>query len=435
MMTTLEKNLITLQEKIYELNDDISSLFMIDDEVAKNILMAKNLKMSKADADIMIDGKISEQTKLSILAKEKVKNQLEEQLKNTAKELLTDTVGNSYTTQILNAVDSNNKPEEPLDEPTDPTLENTNTEISQAEEEIKSKEKAAKFAREKGIFPLPKDSPIHNEARNVKNKVRESFMMMKKEYKELVQDLIKTSIDSANAISAAAILIAPLSFNIPGAIVLILEVISSINKIISKVMAIILHCEPLKLLVLLLPKESFESVTSPINAVILGIISILSVVSFFKKLVSKIMSSIKSQTDPANLKNQKQQLKDEISKKGKELNDLRSKKNQDLDAISKKQEEIAELQERLKIMEKGPDIPSMNDNGEFDEKSLSEALKKIDIDLTKQQNDIAQLNLQLYDYVYELKLPDGTIVENLSREDIEEFKNKYKINIDTVNSD
>ncbi len=390
-MTQLEQNLNTLQEKIYSLNFDISKSFLPDSEVAKNIITSQNPKMTKADADIMIDGKISESTKSS---------------------MYTASISKSGSTQPI-----------------------TGTSSAATDQTIRSKEKSAEFAKKKNIYPLPKDSTFHTEAKKIKSEVRKAFMLMIKEQKELIQDLIKTAIDSGNAIAAAATLCAPMSFNVPGAIVLILKVLDAIAKIISKMTNIIMHAEPLKYLSLLIPKESFQSATGPINTTLTTLIGILSVVGFLQSLLSKLMGSLKKTTDPKNLTSQIEQLRTEIKTANVELDGLKKSKLTTPQQITNKTDQISELQSRLDMMLKGPNLPDMDDKGQFIEKPLTEILKDIDFDLAQQQSDVSQLNLQLYDYVYDVYLPDGEVMSGLSDDDFESVKERYKVIIDTQRSD
>ena len=52
----LEKNISTLQEKIYGANFDISKFYVSDKEAYKNILSKRNPKMKKSDINSIVDG-------------------------------------------------------------------------------------------------------------------------------------------------------------------------------------------------------------------------------------------------------------------------------------------------------------------------------------------------------------------------------------------
>ena len=98
-------------------------------------------------------------------------------------------------------------------------------------------------------------------------------------------------------------------------------------------------------------------------------------------------------------------------------------------------DEIKELKDRLKIMIEGPKLPEM-ENGEFKvPASFEDLLKSIDNTLETDKNTISSLNLQFFDYVYDVKLPDNTIVKGISEEELEYYKLKYSIILDAQNSD
>ena len=54
---SLDKNITDLQDTIYSSNFDISSSFLPDNEIVKNIFLSKNSNMTRAEVDQMVDGK------------------------------------------------------------------------------------------------------------------------------------------------------------------------------------------------------------------------------------------------------------------------------------------------------------------------------------------------------------------------------------------
>ncbi len=408
-MSILEKNIQTLQEQIHSVNFDISKSFISDSEVVKNIIISKNPIMSKADAEIMVDGAISAVTEASM----KLSSNIVSTATSTAQSLTT------LPTDISLP---------PL--PTLPPLSSlTPTSILNSKKTtLEIKKDTAEFARKKKIFPLPKNHPIFQEAKNMKKEVRKSVMMMIKEQKAIMQDLIKTAIQMTNSISGAAVLIAPLSFNVPGAISLILLVIDSISKLINKMMDVILHMEPLKYLPMLLPKESFESITAPINIALTILISIFGAISGLKKLIDKLMGSIKSKVDPNNMGSTIKSLKKQLSDRTAELMKLKTDGSPSKD-IDDKQIEVNELQSRLDGMIKGYNLPDSK-NGEFPETSVKDTLDMMDPSISQQINTITTANVELVEYIYDVYLEDGTVVANLNENDLEIIKQKYKVIFD-----
>jgi len=377
MATELENNIQKLQEKIYGVNFDISKSFLPDNEIAKNILLAKSPSMSKEDAEIMIDGK-------------------------------------------LGAAQS--------------VVSGAN--ISMSDAQI-AKTKTAAFAKANNIYPLPKNNLYYTEVQQIKNEARISVMMLVKTQKELVQELVKASIQIGTSIAGAAVLISPLSFNVPGAISLVMLVIDAISKVIEKFMGVIQHTDGIQYLVLLLPKASYEVITAPINIAIKVLLSIFEAINALKSIVGGLSSSLQDATNPSNLSSQIASLEQQLATAKQELADLNKLKNPLFPAqgivgtpkqISDKEKQIKELEDRLAKMKGGYSIPAMK-NGEFD-MSASDALSKIVPDINK----ATAANAEITNYLYDVYLPDGTLVTNLDEDALADIKSKYKVIFDTEHS-
>ena len=183
MSTQLENNINKLKESIYGIHFDIASSFLPDNEIAKNIIRAKTPSLSKEDAEMMIDGKIS-----------------------------------GLTSSLSN-----------------------------------EKEQLAKFGRDNHIYPLPKTNQYYDQVKKMKDDTRQAAMLMVKSQKDLMQDLIKISVQISTAISGAIVLISPRSFNVPAAISLVMLIVDTISKIVDKLMNVIQYLDPLKNLTYLLP--------------------------------------------------------------------------------------------------------------------------------------------------------------------------------------
>jgi hypothetical protein len=295
--------------------------------------------------------------------------------------------------------------------------------------DINIKKKAAKHGKKKKIFKIPKDHPLREEAKSVRQNVRQAVMSLLKEQKELYQELVQTSIKMGNSIAGAAVLIAPLSFNIPGAISLILIIIDGISKLISKILNIIRLTEPLKLLPLLIPAESFETTTKPINVAILTLTSIFSAVSGLQKLITKLLSSLKSKIDDQK-GNVIEELEEQIAEQKEKRDRLKIQRR-----IDNKNKLIAELEERLRLAKLGVNLPEIDSNGQFVETSVKSVLESIDPIFQNQLETITIANEQLRSYVYDVYLPDGTVLTNIDESKLEQIKNRYNVIFENQLSD
>jgi hypothetical protein len=371
----LGKNANTLQEKIYSVNFDISKSFATDKEVVKNIIKSKNPSMTKEDIEIMVEGN---------------------------------------TNSLKKAIPVNT--------------------VADAKEE--ENRQLSEFAKKNKLYPLNKDSIYYQEAKNIKDDVRKSVMLLFKEQKELMQDLSKTSIQVASSISGAAILIAPLSFNVPGAISVVLLVIDGISKIISKMMNIIQHLGPLKYLVLLIPENKADSIVKPINTMLTILISLFNATKLLQKLIDKLMKVLKKRIKSSNTASI---IKGKCDVTKGELNDLLNQQKKIhlfksskaiRDAIQKqidaKKEEVKACQERTDELENMSNLEETVD-GNFAEIPLNELLSKIDPELSEQLENITDANNEFYSYVYDVHFPDGSMRSNLSDDELEAIKNKYNL--------
>jgi hypothetical protein len=197
-LSQLQTDLKTLQEKIYSANFDILSMLPIlsKEEIVKNIILAKNQAMQVKDAEVMVYG--------------------------YAKSSIPGGVGTP-----------------------DPNLS--------------------------GIYPIKKDHALYQEADKILKSLREAGMRLVKEGEAIAVDLITTSVKIANSVAAMVILMAPLSFNVPAAISLLLLIIDAIGALIKRITDVITLLEPLTQLILVVDITSLisnvsNSLTSAVNS-------------------------------------------------------------------------------------------------------------------------------------------------------------------------
>lgn len=341
MPTQLENNLTKLQEAIMAANFDISKYYLPDNEIAKNILKSKNPGMTKEDADIMVDGKISD----------------------------------------VNASAGSISPTASFASVSGLTASGSST-FRQGKEKINS------FAKQNNLYPIPKTSHYYEEVRKMKEETRQAAMLLIRSQKDLLQDIAKVSVKIASSIAGAAVLVAPLSFNVPAAISLVMVVIDGVAILIKKMMDVIMHTEPLRYLSLLLPSGSFDSIVSPINTALVILLSIFEAVNALRSLVDDLSGSLNSIVTSAP------------------ANPSGTASNTNYNAPVTK-------------------------NGEFSETLANEFLAKLNPKVDK----INKANDELVGYVYDVLLPDGTVMKNINEKSLEDIKHKYKVIFDTQNSD
>ena len=356
-MTTLENNITNLENNIFKSNFDISSSFLPDNEIAKNIIRSGSPGMSKEDVDIMVDGYV-----------------------------------NGLTSSVTN-----------------------------------DETKVSDFAKNNHIYPLHSNSQYYTQVHKIKTEVRSAVMMLVKAQKDLTQDIVKISIQISTSIAGATVLISPLSFNVPAAISLVLLVVDSISKITDKLMGVVQYTDPLKNLKYLLPSGSYDKITAPINTAISFLNSLLSAVGSLEKTATNLVNSMIGKINPKNLTSQISSLTSQLDSANSTLKNLTSLNKQKKTVgtpqqISDQKEIIDELTNRLNNMKSGYSIPTMT-NGMFSEESASSFLNTI----TPTMTSMTAAANQLVNYVYDVVLPDGTILKDIDDNALEVIKSKYNV--------
>ena len=367
-MSLLDSNITTLQDKIYGASDfDISKSFLSDDDVVKKILISKNPSMSENDVNIMVYGQSSGPSASSVSSTESPYNPTQSS-PDTSGPVISSGVSSqsnlySSTSGYSSGLNSSN---------------------------LSSDEVKTTFG---GRFPIPKNSPFHDQARSLKSELKSACVNLIKEEKAIIQNLILTSVKISNAIPGIVILISPLSFNVPAAISLLLLMIDAINLLINKILDVLQFLEPLKKLKLAIDDASFTIVTAPINIAITVLISIFEPISLLKKFIDLLMGQLNSSISTHASPTQSGTFS----------------------------------------------IPPTPKNGVFDESNLASALNTIDpgniyptLTSIKQLSD--NISLGKEQYVYDVTYPDGSISTNLDELDIESIKEKYNVIFDNNNS-
>jgi len=335
----LHANITTLQEAIYRDNFDISAFFLAENEIAKLLLAARNPGMSKSNINTMVDGYPSPTAS---------------QTGSTASGLsvLTHSFVNGLTSSASTFVNG------------------ITSSVASTVNGITSS--VAKFAKDNHIYPIN----LKEEVKRLKTNVRKAVMMMMKTQKTLLQKIITSNIQYSNAIAAAAGLVAPPTFNIPGAIVLILTVVEGIDNLVYDFTLVMQYLDPILDLVYLVSPSSFSLIVDPINAAILVLISIMNAIDVLRKLMQKLIDAL-------------------------------------IDLIKKN---------RKKDKNPAYDIPNAK-NGEFPEEAASDFLNTINPIINK----ASVATQEIINYVYDVVLPDGTVLNNIDQERLDAIKEQYTV--------
>ncbi len=398
-MNSVEKNITILQDKIYSVNFDISKSFLPNEEIIKNMIKSQYPQYSDEMLNMMVG------------------------IPSVISGITASTISNTIAGLSASVTD---------------TISGLTSSISKSTKEL------GDFAKKNNIWPLPKSSSYHKEVDKRKDEIRKAVMLMVKEQKELMQDLVKVSIQTGTSISGASILISPPSFNIPGAISLVLLVLAAISALVAKIMSTIENLAPLKYLSLVIPKNKFNSIVAPINAALKILISLFDSTKLLQKLIEKLMKVLKKRikrTNPIvtqekscaalvidldNLKKAKVGTVGKIAGIKKRRRPTKAQLAAQTKLIEDKIVEIEECQEKVKILKSVEDIS-------LDELSLNELLDNIDP--LNEMREISEVNSQFLSYVYDVHFPDGSVINNLDDTALENIKLKYDLIFDNKSSD
>lgn len=262
-------------------------------------------------------------------------------------------------------------------------------------------------ASSSSVYPLDRKSNIYDEVKKLKDEVRVAAMMLIKEQKSIVKDLVNSTLLIGSSIPGITLTIGAIPFNIPSAISSVCLIIDQLSKLIDRISDTIKYLDPLKYLKFLIDSQKCETITAPLNASVLALIALLNPINAIKDFLSRIQDTISNLIKPENLLKQIKQLKKEIKRKNKDLNNT----NDDTEK-EEIREDIVDLEQRLKDLQNGYSIS-------FDEREVSQGIEQ-------SINEIKQISENLT-YIYDVELSDGTILTNITQSELESIKNKYKI--------
>lgn len=151
------------------------------------------------------------------------------------------------------------------------------------EEESEPKNKKEKRKKEKKLFkPLPKDSPVYDEVKKVKTEIKEKLLMWEEKGKLLKKEITQFGVLVGSTISAAIVIAAPVSFNVPGAITLTLTLLNAFSQLQQRIMDFVPLLKIVDIIRFVLPDEQLNKITAPLMgfvSIVLGISETINAIS------------------------------------------------------------------------------------------------------------------------------------------------------------
>jgi hypothetical protein len=128
---------------------------------------------------------------------------------------------------------------------------------------------------------LEDDNPIFDEVEKIKIEVKDGLYILEQKSKDMGKEVVKLGVTIGTTIPAAAIMVAPVSFNVPGSITLIMNLINAIGGINYKLKEFTPALRFLDKLKYVIPDDKMQEVMTPLN-------TLLSTVNTLSSTIGKL---------------------------------------------------------------------------------------------------------------------------------------------------
>jgi hypothetical protein len=388
------KKLLDNIEKLQELG--FNSVFNLDpyllsiDDVAKKILKQKNPNMPIDDIDMIID---SEQISL-----EKMKKELDEEDKNEN--------GNE------NRNNSKLTPEE--------------KELRKEERRIRKEEriKQMKVAYKEKVTELKK------QAKEIRKEIKIAFYNLIKEVKTIYKKVIAAFVQAGTSIAAISIVLAAPPWNIPLAVSYTMAIVDILLALISDLKAIIPLTFIFDQLHFVVDSKNLSILCSILNTNIDIVLELWSKLNSFELLIKFLLDFIIKLLSGEN----KQKIFRKATRKLKKLGNFKDDNNTyNIDGNDIRANSLEDAEEAKDFI----DIYKVVNKKVIDYKNDSINPEELLNQLKDQVNESPDINIpknieNSYFPIYQVKLPNGTILRNQTEEDLEELRRIYNLVLEGI---
>lgn len=376
----LQNNIEELQNKGYKSEFDIDKFMLSEDEVVKKILLIKNPSMTKEQANRIIDSEDKSISKIDEeVRKEKISSKLTEEERQVKIESLK-----------------------------------------------KSKRREIKETKE---YYKDKLKEYYKEAKAIKTQIKDAIFQIIKEAKDLTKKVIISAIQAVSSIAAIAVVIAAPPWNIPLAISHAMAVVDIFMSLISKIKSIIPFLKPLDKLIFTMDDKNLTKISGVLNKVIKTILGFWDVIMAYDKIIKKLVDSLLKLMS-GNKKKIFRKATKKLIKLG-YFNPVNKKYDPDDDGLTvraRNEEDADEVKDILDTF-----IVNNIRVIDYKQKIDEDSLINLNSNLTSDEPIIAlDIIEDISQYVYDVKLPDGTILYSVSENDLEDLKNTYTVIINQI---
>jgi hypothetical protein len=394
--TKLLSNIDELQNLGFKSEFDLQPYLLSEDEVIKKILLFKNPNMSPEHVDMIVD---SEKKSLDKLEKDN-----EEGLK----------------------ADDNNSDD----------AEITEEQKAQRKAEAKKRRDEAKERiREeiKVIKQIYKDkvTELKAQAKALLKEIKMAFYNLVREVKALVKKAITSIVQTTSSIAAIAVIAAAPPWNIPLAISYTMAIVDLILGLISQIKAILPFTVVFEKLNLVMDDSNLSKVCGIINVNIEIVLGLWKKLTPLDALIQTLLSKILELIGGGNKAKIFRKAEKRLKKLGYFNTDNSVYSIDSVDYRANDEEDASEVKDILDVFvvvgkdnyDKGKNV--IDYVNKVDEESLNSLNKGVNIEVPK---DIKEGPL----YIYDVELPNGTVLYNQDDANLEELKRSYTLVISQI---
>lgn len=269
---------------------NISDLLVPDKEIMKKMLAEKSPELSKEDIDLMADAAYDVDSKVKKSREEDAEDIDEPAEKETKEERKRRREIEKEEKKKAREEKKKNKQERKEDRRDD--KEAIRKMKEQRKEKLKEEEKLRKEELKK-IFKKRLED-LKREVKELKDKIKSAVFTFLNKFKDVSKAFILALIKVATSIPGAVVMVAAPPWNVPGAISSLLVVIVAYLDLLSKVQSIIPFMNPLRRLPTVLTKKDLNSTGFVFDAITLLLIELYRPIIGLKSIIDKIIVFIKS---------------------------------------------------------------------------------------------------------------------------------------------
>ena len=435
--TTLQENVEKLQELGFSSEFNLAAFLLSEDEVIKKLLADSNPYLTPENLDMIVDDEEKLKEKYN---KEDEDEEDEEDEDEGVEEDEDEDINdqdlednNQLTKEEKAAIKEQRKAERELRKEQRKVERELQKEKRKAEREAqKEKRKAEREARKKEkeeeikvmkqVYKDKKEEQ-RKRAKKILKDIKLAFFNLLKEIKALIKKGITSAINTASAIGAIAVIAVAPPFNIPLAVSFTMVVIELILDLMLKCKDIVMLLSPVvDILPFVLPPANLSIIANILNPLIVVVLEFWEKLSFLDKLIQTLLDKIMELLNG----NSRNKIFRKATRKLRKLGHF--KNNNDKYEIEGKryradsEEDAAEVADLLDIFKVNNSTNKVFDYVKnIDDKDLKN-LGLPDKPIVAKE-DLPESLL----YLYDVQLPNGSILYNKTESDIEELRKVYKI--------